>query len=143
MKTLQKKLILYSLFLSLTYAPLLAEEKQKAKNKQSDAAVALYQSAYYAANVSLAFFALGQSSYHLGNLLSGCWLEQQFKDSAGYKQSVRFGVGMVGTSLLLAIANGLSHFGYSTLAGQIDSGLAQTEDTVDSTAQAQQSASIS
>lgn len=91
--------------------------------------------AKFAANVSVGFFALGQSSYHLGNLLSGTWYESQLKGTNAYSQSIRFTIGMVGTSLLLMAVSCLDHFGYSDLAGNADE-LVETENIVDGTAQA-------
>lgn len=89
----------------------------------------------FAANVSVAFFCLGQSSYHLGNLLTGSWFENQLKGTNAYSQSLRFAIGMVGTSLLLLGVSCLDHFGYSDLAGNADE-LVETENIVDGTPQA-------
>lgn len=104
--------------------------KPKSVNKH----VAQHAARFFA-HVSIGFFALGQSSYHLGNLLSGSSFETQLKGTNAYSQSLRFAIGMVGTSLLLLAVSCLDHFGYSDLGGNTDE-LVETENIVDGTPQA-------
>lgn len=139
MNSTKKKLVLCSLLLAGVHGQMAAAETKKTRSTLVNIHT-LYYGSRFALNASLGFFALGQSSYHLGNILTDSWLEQQFRDSPGYKQAIRFCVGLVGTGILLGLVNCLDHFGYVNTAGNIEAGLAETESTVDGTAQPRQPA---